>query len=311
MGIYVRRGGLDVPPPPWQCDDIEAFVFYLRCSQDALQDLCDRSLNAPAGRAVRYEPVLNWAALSFQRFREMRSTSPADGLGCLLTYSEASIWVMVRDRLNEESQLELLIPYMFVDNWVAVAAGRETYGFPKEFAEISFPDNSPGGFEVRGAALANVTTPATARTILTCRLAGDSSISAADVAPNLWPAVRERGPASVGLGDMADLLALFLSQRLNFVFLRQFRRPEGGPQADGQQIIASVADPFEVRALTGIYFGAELRVAQLASHPIVSDLGLGSHHLDLPLGFRCEVGFTLHSGRRVAGPSCLSSNLAR
>lgn len=299
MGIYVRRGGLDVPPPPWQCDDIEAFVFYLECSRVALQDLCNRSLNVPSGHAVRYKPVLDWAALSFQRFRGMRSTSPADGLGCQLTYSEASIWVMVQDTMREDSQLEFLIPYMFVDDWVAVAAGRETYGFPKEFAEISFPDRRTGRFEVRGAALETAQTAVTKRTILDCSLAGGNNVSADDVAPDLWPAVIEGNAESIGLSDMADLLRLFLSQRLNFVFLRQFRRPEGGTYADGQQIIASAVDPFEVRALTGIYLGASLQVSKLASHPIIQDLGLRSDHVSLPVGFRCKVGFTLHPGNVV------------
>src|SRR5688500_11199951 len=110
MANYVRRGGLDISPPPWDCQQVEAAVFYVRADPKRLQAICDRTLNAPSGGRLAYTSHLSWVALTFQKFRNMRSTSGHSWHGESHAYNEAAFWMLVEGGHGPE----LLIPYMFV-----------------------------------------------------------------------------------------------------------------------------------------------------------------------------------------------------
>jgi hypothetical protein len=306
---YVRRGGLDVAPPPWKCDQIRASIFYLLADEASLQEVCDRTLNRPSGahptqpgRArLNYKPLVNWVALTFQGFTGMRSVAPGDPGSALReahTYSEASFWIMVED----SNGLEVLIPYMFIDDGIAQAAGREIYGFPKEHAAVTIPpeeDPLQSRFAVEALAVRDSGDPTAARSlILECVPGGDHAAAFRPAGMQSGPDIQRLIAADGVLEKMGKLIMALASGRLDLVFLRQFRALGGGAGADLQQVVAASADPFALGFPHNILLGYELRLAQIASHPIARDLGLPiGRPVDVPIGFQCNIGFTLQPGR--------------
>jgi len=155
---YARRGALDVPPPPWRSEDVQLDAFYLHGDLAALQRLCDRSFNAPSGGQMQFRPVTRYVVLTFQRLHNLRSQAPGCETLGTLNYCEAAFWVFVQQYDREGDKVGgtvLAIPYIFAQNSLAVAAGREIYGFPKEYATVAMPEREAAAdlYTVRAAAL--------------------------------------------------------------------------------------------------------------------------------------------------------------
>lgn len=287
---YVRRGGLDNPPPPWTCDLVTGDIFVLEADRTALQRLCDRCLNGPGG--FHYEPdeILGRTLVSctFQHFKDMRSGSADCSQPGTYSYNEVCFWVPVRDARRGTSR-EYFVPYIFVDEWLPLAAGRETYGYPKELAAITIPSDGTHPFKVTAPALVEYTSPPRA-------------VQPVDLV------VCERGTALMGTestfalaGKLIDCLRLV---SLDLVFLREFRATAGSRDADFQEIVGARADldaPFDLGHLS---FSYQLTLATAASHPIASDLGLtidGNNRVDVLAAIRFSAPATFSAGRRL-GP---------
>lgn len=301
MANYVRRGGLDVSPPPWRCDDIHATIFYVQADSRKLQALCDRTLNQPSGpdpahpelTRLKFKPTVSWVALTFQRFEKMRSTAPLDP-GSLVreshSYGEASFWVMVEDQVG----VRLLIPYMFIDDGICCAAGREIYGFPKEYGSIDIPDAGdpqPARFSIKALAVTSGATDAQNQTILECvrRRSGRPSYLLGPQDPTIVP-------PDAAITAMTALYKLLVSGALDFVFLRQFRALGGGTGADLQQVTTAQASPFKLTSIR-ILLDYELLLPRLSSHMISADLGFAVAPVAVPFGLQCRLAFTLNGGK--------------
>lgn len=304
MTIQARRGGLDVQPPPWRCARVSASVFALPAGHAALQSLCDRTLNIPSGGRVRYEPVIDLIGLTFQRLSGMRSASPAATQHSTLHYNEVAIWVMVRDAMQADAPERLLLPYIFADNTVAVAAGREIYGYPKEQGYITLPGTTAQG-SVQALAAVNPATTAAAiagATLITCRPRAmpPLSLDLLDHTASLEMLEEAIGFATSGnlLGAAGAFIEMIVGQRLNFVFLRQVAALSGGAACDLQQVVAATAVVSNVGmpdyiGWHRIHFGA------FGSHPFATDLGLRLSPADQGIdaaGASIAFGFELGTG---------------
>lgn len=301
-GIYTRRGGMDVQPAPWQCDDVHAYVFYLQGKLPQLQALCDRCINNPSGQKLSYKPASPFVVLTFQTLEGLRSLDP-DHAG-RYSYNEAAFWVMVTQGPGEG--IELLIPYIFADNWMAVCAGREVYGYPKEVAQLHVPlaAEAPSMFSVRGLARHQPGRDEPARhdaEILRCNAVGFSADDAFDLflGDELWHGLMGSAlDAGSPLARMNDFVDLLLQDRLNFIFLRQMCAVTGGHHCDLQQIVRASADPFHVHSLWPLTTDFKLKLNGLASHPIAADLGLEADggEVDVIMGIEFDLSFKLNEG---------------
>jgi acetoacetate decarboxylase len=280
----IRRGGPETLPPPWKCDDIAVTVFYVPADQAALMRLCDRCLNAPCGR-TQYRPLVDYVALTFQQFTGLHSLALPAADRLTISYRETSFWVIVQDAAQPDRPAEVLIPYIFVDNWLALASGREIIGFPKELADrIQPPVRLASGtafadsyVEALAAQLPN--DRATTQRILTC-----SPVFGIETDRTLARASR--------------LLELLLSGKLPMVFLREIRAVGGGTDCDIRQLIGAVADPFDIRwqTIRPILTPHRLVLPAVASHPIAADLGLGASPVHIPFGLEFDLSFVVNPG---------------
>jgi hypothetical protein len=308
---------MDVQPAPWATQGIvHGYVFYLNADVAALQALCDRCLNAPSNNHLRYRPVDvplfgHYVALTFQHFdRLLSDPNPKCGYQKgMHSYNEASFWVPVAREAADGSQgpLEMFIPYMFVDNWIALATGREVYGFPKEYAdELVMPKSGAGPFHISALTLDEVSkpVPAVRKRILKCEPSSKFKPSPGFLAlqfpNNLWPLIEEGGlllePYARELfGPIQDIIKILLAGELPLVFLRQMRAVGAGNAADLLQIVAAKARPFEVQNFKFIS-PHTLDLASLESHPIAEDLGLPGGKLESPIAVELEIKFGLQPG---------------
>jgi len=318
---YIRRGGMDVQPAPWISQQpLHAYIFQVPAAAASLQALCDRCLNDPSAGtpgALHYAPIPlaplinDYVALTFQHFGGLRSHSGNADRPGMHHYNEASFWILTS---NSDGPIEMFIPYMFVNDWVALASGREVYGFPKEYADVlEMPANNAGTFTVEALALKDVSAPADAisHRILQC-VPADSPLDIVlallqDV--NLWPFIQalpgdELDAFLTPLAPVWDVLRMLRAGRLPLVFLRQFRALAGGDGADLQQIAAAEAAPFVVHSLN-LLGPHELTIFPFESHPIAEELGLPvDQHgkIPLPICLELEIEFGIEPGRVVWQP---------
>lgn len=304
---YLRRGGMDAQPAPWQCDDVRAHVYYVKGDMTKLEQLCDRCLNLTG--APRYTPVLDFVALTFQRFEGMFSDGgPNTSQQGRHHYSEASFWVLVSNGVDTR----VFIPYMFVDNWIALAAGREIYGFPKEFAEVEMPTASNGDTAAVTALALRLAGPERAKNtmILECAPAPGGLLQTAvglavSNIDNLWQHVETDAVFSAFFGPVAEFMRMLRSPTLPIAFLRQIRALQGGGAADLLRVVKADVHPFNVSSMPRILPPHELTLTALDSHPIAKELGLtpgANGRFDVPLAIEVVIdNFRLLPGQ-VLGP---------
>jgi hypothetical protein len=134
---YVDYGALATAPGPLMCDRARLYCFLLRTDRARVQRLCDRVFKQPTGGALRYivlrsAPVI----LSFGTVAGLRSLHPAHSDRGSASEPEAAIWVPTIAQRYEagryvDEHLAIFMPYLWVDDPIAFASGREVYGFAK------------------------------------------------------------------------------------------------------------------------------------------------------------------------------------
>ena len=301
MADYARRGGLDVQPAPFVCNFIDARLFGMAAHHGALQDLCDRTFNIPSGGQVRYAPYLNAVVLTFQRMNRLYSSSLDANAPVALTYTEACFWVMVQDKARDDAPIELLVPYIFLDNSLAVATGREIYGFPKEHAVLEIPSQGTPGFVecLTAATLANQAPTTVGGRLLTCGYVGivpfPDSMLLEPPPPDIFRSTANLDSDIEVAHSLAAFVQLILGGRLPFVFLREIRALGGGPGCDLQQIVSANAALVNI-GVPSFQGRFRLQIGRWASHPVAQDLGLalapdnGLNVIGASINFGFELG---------------------
>ncbi len=134
---YVEYGALATAPGPLMCDRARLFCFVVRTDRARVQRLCDRVLKEPTGGALRYVvPRMAPVILTFGTIAGLRSLHPSHCDRGSASEPEAAIWVptiaqrFVDGRYVDE-HLSIFMPYLWVDDPIAFASGREVYGYAK------------------------------------------------------------------------------------------------------------------------------------------------------------------------------------
>lgn len=139
MPPYVRRGGELVYEVPYAARNATQFVFLLRADKDRLAATFARDFTTPSGGAVEVRPALGLVILAASRIPAIKSAAPPDselggGIG-ELEVAFLTVGIDVKRR-----RPVVCVPYLFVDSGMAVAAGRELFGLPKQQGVIAIGD---------------------------------------------------------------------------------------------------------------------------------------------------------------------------
>ena len=155
MPDYVERGGQEVWRPPYSARAASLWGFVVKASKAAVDELLQRDFAGPTRGAVNYRCVHDNIVVAFADIAELASGDPVDSQRGYLREREVSVWCLAADP-RARGQLVWYLPYVFADSGLAVASGREVYGYPKQAGtfDAKYPAQLVGGGTATVRALA-------------------------------------------------------------------------------------------------------------------------------------------------------------
>jgi uncharacterized protein with NAD-binding domain and iron-sulfur cluster len=324
---YVEYGGLATCPSPVNCTDATLYSFFLEADHEHLLKLCRRVFSQPSGGQIDVRPLTSHVMLTFGTIERIEpQLAPWSQMG-YASERQVAIWVpVVVKHHGAVPRIGWFVPYMWVDNPLSLAGGREVYGYPKNWGWIGLPeDGQPGQLTLdayggnydpsRGAGpyrLMELTT-AKGRGTATGKVTASKSRPLAtggmlwselsDVVDHAHRALTQHvTPTTTGLGlddrphePLRRLFEDILHRRgIPEFYLRQFRSVADGRRASPrQQITDAVAT---VRRIKGRPLLSQFKftVQQRDSHPVRDELGLDNQ--STRLAFEVQMDFVLEEG---------------
>ncbi len=304
---YVDYGALMTPPAPFRSLGTTLYGFWAEADPDRLRALCRKVLGAPSGDRVTARPIgrhvmLTWGVIE----RVVSETPPYDQRGGV-SEPQVAVWVpvVVLDPTSERERFAMFIPYIWLNNAMSLATGRELFGYPKSWGWLEFPasesDPAPR-WKVDAFGLNYAPDELAARhPLLEVVRTGTVEQAAVNDLRSLEELARDMaghlfagGNAVSDLELAADIAGDIRAHRMRGVFLKQVRDVRDGLAAALQQVVEA---DYRIVRLSAQPILAEhrLTVHALDSHPVRTELGLDSQTLGL--AYRVEMDFDVGDGR--------------
>ena len=308
---FVQFGAMTTLPGPDRCESAELYGFFFRAEHDRLSELCTKVFREPTGGVVDYRPLGHHVLLTFGRIKRIAPQTPPFDRWGNLAEDQVVIWIPVgaahdSSVIPHAPKFAVFIPYIWLDDPLSMATGRETGGWPKSWGWTVFsPPGEPLhlGLDVYGwqfgpdahpqrTPLLNVTEGTGANGYDRLRFE-----TVGDLFGELWStARRDKKIPAPEPGWGLDLLKEAFRAELPQLFLKQIRSADDPETAALQQLITSEA---KVHRLSGrpLFKEHHLEVGQLDSSPVRTELGLVDQVTRL--GFKVEMDFTQERGRVI------------
>jgi uncharacterized protein with NAD-binding domain and iron-sulfur cluster len=326
LPLYIERGGDPAFANPYFLEHSRIYSFLLRANYEALRATCDKYLNAPlsgCGTGIEYRPLGPLVAFACADIQSVRSLDRIDGQKGWTTERDVAFWVPVtRGRVANSGDFRpdalcWFHPYIWVDNGLAMASGRELYGFPKELADTVYPAGpaDAGRFSVTAAAFETYHPDARVVPRLLVEatrpdagplgeLAGafkDGAELAEAVFELLTRQLLNAGSGAVlpSAGFLRDLWNYVARGVLRFVFLKQFRDVRDPRHACHQSIVEAEARTTKLHCGGWLGHDWRIHVHPCASHPIVTDLGLEGNVVESLAHIWLDFDFVMESGHVI------------
>lgn len=310
---FVRYGSLMVPPAPFDSLGASVTGFIARADGAKLDALCRRVFTGPSGgavdiRAIGDRVMLTWGAID----RVCSMTPPYDGVGAVAE-PQVCVWVPVAyartgdDGRPVAERFAVFVPYIWVDNAMSLATGRELFGYPKAWGWIGAPDpqatTRAWSLDAFGLDFGRGET-ASRRPLLRVsegpsrdgdgeRYDGILGL-AEDVVRRIFH--RSDDELSMSFALAKELWRDLRRHAFPHVFLKQVHAMEDGDAAALQQITEAMYTVRDAHARVLLRDFA-LDVEPLDSHPVIEELGLRSQTMDL--AYELRMDFTVGGGRVV------------
>jgi hypothetical protein len=319
LPAYVEHGGEQAYSAPLKLEGTRFFSFLFEADAAALRELCDQRLNRPAQGQVEYHPLVPrvlFACADIQRLQ--CQLPPCSNMGWIRE-TDIAFWVPVVAvkrvaGVQVAERVAWFQPYLFVDNSIAVASGREVYGFPKAFGHFQIPKSfeDPARFTVDALAVEHFgPQPSQARVqrVLELRRLDGATV---EEPHQTWGGLQEAftdimhmvigsdGTVTLpGLGLGLQLFDILTHHKVPLVFLKQFRDGCQGDRACYQAILEAPATVLAFRgggALRGKY---ALQINSFDTFPLVRDLGLKGAEQEAVGAWYTEFDFLMGTCREV------------
>jgi len=125
-----------VQDPPFSLKGSRTLLLVLPATRARLEAMCHRTFHW-AAPDVTVEPLGSSVLLVLTDVAEARAKDPQHGF---FTYREATFFVPVHGTRNGAPYVGLHVPFLYPNEGLAIAAGREIFGLPKKPATIEMPD---------------------------------------------------------------------------------------------------------------------------------------------------------------------------
>jgi hypothetical protein len=304
---YVDYGALMTPPAPFRSLNTTLYGFWAQADPDRLQALCRKVFAAPSSDRVTARPIGHHIMLTWGQIARVSSLTPPYDRRGGVAEPQVAVWipVVVLDPTSERQRFAMFIPYIWLDNAMSLADGRELFGYPKSWGWLEFPreDDPAPRWKVDAFGL-NYAPDALAdrhqllevvRTGTVEQAAVNDLLSLEELARDMATHVFAGGGGLLSdLELIADAVDDVRADRMRGVFLKQFRDVRDGLAAALQQIVEA---DYRIVRLQARPMLAEhkLTVHALDSHPVRTELGLESQTLGL--AYRVEMDFDVGAGR--------------
>ncbi|GAB4517987.1 MAG: hypothetical protein OHK0046_25180 [Anaerolineae bacterium] len=299
---YVDRN--EVYPPPYTCAGVKMFGFIFQADQDKLIQFCNRTLNFNDKR--HYRPITPYVMVTYTFMSQVRAAPPYDQRGWF-TETEVAVWVptfgmnhVLGSWVIDPFHPAFYTPYIFVDNPIAIAGGREIYGFPKQWGQTQMPHShtEPQVFTTDVFALKTFSPDSQGGQMrlmdITRTYTPTEEPQPYQSLSHLFSDVLGRFGHTIesGVTLAEDLFRL----QVPMVFLKEFRDIDSEVNACYQAITEASAQVtrFSGWHLPGTY---QMTLEDLASVPLFDDLGLQSQTSHF--NFWLDIDMTLGLGQRV------------
>jgi uncharacterized protein with NAD-binding domain and iron-sulfur cluster len=338
---YVEYGALATAPGPLLCERAQLYCFFVQSERTRVQQLCDRVLSEPSGGALRYVvPRVAPVILSLGTIAGLRSLHPAHSNRGTASEPEAAIWIpLIAQRFEADAYIDdhlaIFMPYIWVDDPIAFASGREVYGYPKTqgwMRRLADPRATGGerppdppeelALDVYGVERYGEGSELTRRRLLTIRSRGarrggersETRAEGDDLGSLVTHLLSDLDPdADIGLvphrsagwshraagriGRRTRILTEAIRDQVVWqVFLKQVRDAGDGERAVLQQIVEARSSVAQGSLRWRRLRGSyELSVESLASHPLEDELGLVGEQT-VKRAFVAEFGFRMEPG---------------
>ena len=155
LPAFVEHGGEIANRHPADAINSRMYGFVVDADHGVLNRYCDRVFNKPSGGTEHWRAAGGEVLVNFVDIPTMGSIDPLDRQLGVCAEREAAIWFPVVD--TERDRFAWAIPYMYVDSALALAGGREVYGFPKQLGVLEIPRTSsaPSSLSVDTVTLAH------------------------------------------------------------------------------------------------------------------------------------------------------------
>jgi hypothetical protein len=307
LPAYVDYPSVQTLPGPIAFTNVRMSAFYLAADGSTLQALCDRLIAAPSGGRVQFTPVLPSVIMSFTEFPHSVFVNFADrGVATEreLSFAIPGIFTRFDGQIPVEIGFALFMPFLVLDNPVALMTGRENYGFFKQTGRIGLPDD-PGsaGFsaDVYGCPSYSPAAKWGQQRLITLQRVAEAAPGPALGLP--WPdpmAAARNLAAAMQAAAGGETLAPaafpdFLTGSLPQIFLKQFRDIADGTRACYQAVaLARYRVTRLIRVSVEDRYAIDLQA--LDSTRVAAALGLAPA-TETGLGMRVEMDMQLENGR--------------
>lgn len=281
---FVEHGGELACRHPADAINSRLYGFVVDADHELLNRYCERMFNRPSGNTEKWRAAGNQVMLNFVDIPTMGSTDPLDRRIGVCAEREAAIWFPVVDHSN--GRFAWAVPYMFVDSALALAGGREVYGFPKQMGTLEVPhhDLSPSRLQVDTVTLATHTPTSVAENCTVIKVERDGDPVQLGTP---WSHARhalaeiERALQQSLTGTKHDTAAMqfavqMVEENLPMLLLKQFRDAHQQDAACYQAVLS--VDMAVTRFRTGGLLPDDYRVtfADLAGEPMSRELGVSA-----------------------------------
>jgi hypothetical protein len=315
--LFVPRGGEQVFCQPLELRQVRFTSFLFHADTAALQAVCDRYLNGPSGGAVRYRPLLPRVVLGVADVGRVFPIHSPDERKGYVSEIDIAFWMPVAAYkqvlgVSFTERVAWFLPYVFVDNAWACAAGREVYGFPKEMGTFQVPRGpaDPALITVDTLAIEHFGPEAQARVQRLLEVRRTDADHVGDP-HQTWHQVEEvfmdfghvllggAGRTLPGVGLLEELLQFFTHREVPLVFLRQFRDVADGRRACYQAVVEALTRVLHFRHAGRLAGEYRLTLNALDSHPIARELGLSGQGQEALGAWYVDFDFILENGREL------------
>ena len=288
----METGGSLVFRQPFVAEGLRMYSFVLEADLTRLDRYLERSFNEPLRGRFDYRSLGRHVLLNFVSTRKLRAGAP-DEFG-FTDELEVAIWILAEDRNEKGRDPVWAVPYMFVASPAPLATGREVYGFPKQFGNISIPPtltHAPDRMTLRAPALKTFDPKGVLREMEIVRVERDGLPEKLETIWDSGPAPDQltlgkalAGRRGGGLEVLKSTLAEWrlvtalgeqlARRRVPIVLLKQFRSVVNPDLACYQAVIGVDLEMTAFRKLGLLPDDYTVTLANVANEPFSRELGL-------------------------------------